>query len=57
MPRKPLPIRPPGASVEYTAAEAEFLREVEAWKKKHRCQFPTAVELLRIAVGMGYQKE
>lgn len=40
---------------EYTAEEVRYLKAVEAFKTRARCRFPTAVDLLRVAVRMGYR--
>lgn len=41
---------------EYTADELEFLRAVEAWKKRTRTRFPAVSDLFRIAISLGYRK-
>ncbi len=40
----------------YTPDELEFLKAVEAWKRRTRRQFPTCVDYLRIALELGYAK-
>lgn len=41
---------------EYTAAEWEYIRAVDAWQKKHRVRYPAATDYLSILVGLGYSK-
>lgn len=39
---------------DYTPAEVEFLRAVEQFKQRARVRYPSAIDLLRLAVRMGY---
>ncbi|QEL18597.1 hypothetical protein [Limnoglobus roseus] len=39
----------------YSDDELRFLRAVDAYKAKNRVKFPTAVDLLRVAVSIGYR--
>lgn len=41
----------------YSDAEAEFLRAVEAFKRKHRRPFPTHTELFGVLLSLGYAKQ
>ncbi|QEL19221.1 hypothetical protein [Limnoglobus roseus] len=41
--------------VTYTDDELRFLRAVDAYKAKNKVKFPTAVDLLRVAVSIGYE--
>ncbi|QEL17670.1 hypothetical protein [Limnoglobus roseus] len=41
--------------VMYSDNELRFLRAVDAYKAKNRVKFPTAVDLLRVAVQVGYR--
>lgn len=40
----------------YADDEDEFIKAVDAYKKKHKVKFPTATDFLRVAKELGYQK-
>ncbi len=42
---------------EYSDDEFEFLKAVEAWKKRTKRPFPSCTECLAIARSLGYRKE
>lgn len=42
---------------DYSPAEVDFLRAVEQFKQRARVRYPSAVDLLRLAVRMGYRLE
>ena len=41
---------------EYTAEEVEFLRALDAYKRRHDRPFPTACEVLTVLLALGYLK-
>lgn len=41
---------------EYTVEELEFLKAVDRYKREKRRPFPTACEMLKIAVALGYRR-
>lgn len=47
---------PACSSREYTPAQVEFGRAMEKWKRFHGGRTPTAVEVLRIAKSLGYER-
>ncbi|MBY0515106.1 MAG: hypothetical protein K2P78_14530 [Gemmataceae bacterium] len=49
-------IDPTTCEVQYTAADIEFRRAVEAYKRTARRQFPTLKELLEVLRSLGYRK-
>lgn len=58
MPRKKgyLPIDEVFPGSEITAEEWEFIRAIEAYKRKHRRQFPAWTEVLEVLKRLGYRK-
>ena len=49
-------IRWSGLDPDYTPAQLEYLRAVDAYAKKHRRRFLHAVEYLAIAESLGYRR-
>lgn len=41
---------------EYSDEETEFIRAMDAFKRKHRKPFPTFVDVLRVAQSLGYRR-
>ncbi len=44
------------AARDYTAAEWEFVRAMEAWKKEHRNQYPKWSDAFAVMLALGYRK-
>lgn len=49
-------IDPTTCEREYSAEEFEFLKAVERYKREFKRPWPTATELLQIAVSLGYRR-
>lgn len=49
-------IDPTTCERDYSAEEFEFLKAVDRYKKERKRPFPTASELLQLAVSLGYRK-
>ena len=45
-----------GCGGDYTPAECEFLKAVDAWRRAHRRPFPAATDYLKIAASLGYAR-
>jgi hypothetical protein len=43
-------------TVPHTAEEWEFIRAIDAYKRKYRKMNPTAAEVLAVAKSLGYRK-
>lgn len=48
---------PTTADIDYTEAETEFFKAVDAWKTRTGRRFPTLGEILAIARSIGYYKD
>ena len=45
-----------GIGSDYTDDEREFLAALDRWKIEKRVKFPSAVDILNVAISIGYRK-